>query len=142
MFTELMKPIFRKIHPVAIEEVRHSKQKEARIIDTMEPVMNQHRLVMDPQFIERDFRETESDIHYGLMYQMSRITRQKRSLVHDDRLDSLSMAVGYWVEQMGQDPDENIRRHKAALLDRELKDFMATAVGKKPRKKRWFSLKH
>ena len=33
MFTELLKPVLAKIHPCQVEEVKHSRQKEARIID-------------------------------------------------------------------------------------------------------------
>jgi len=39
---------------------------------------------------------------------MSRITRDRGSLGHDDRLDVLSMAVGYWVEQMSRDVDQAV----------------------------------
>ena len=41
-----LKPIMAKIHPCEIEEVRHNIQKEKRIIDTLEPIMNTHRLVI------------------------------------------------------------------------------------------------
>ena len=36
MFMELIKPLFRTTYPVTIEEVRHNKQKELRIVDVME----------------------------------------------------------------------------------------------------------
>ena len=42
MFTEMLKPIISKIHACSIEEVRHNTQKEKRIVDTLEPVINQH----------------------------------------------------------------------------------------------------
>ena len=37
MFTQLLKPVVNRFYPVNIEEVNHSKQKELRIIDTLEP---------------------------------------------------------------------------------------------------------
>jgi len=40
MFMELLKPILARIYNVTIEETRSSTQKERRIIDTLEPVMN------------------------------------------------------------------------------------------------------
>ena len=55
MFNELLTPYMRDIYPCTMEEVRHSKQKELRIIDTLEPVMNQHRLVIDPKVIQSDY---------------------------------------------------------------------------------------
>jgi hypothetical protein len=129
MFTQLLKPFLREMYPCTVEEVRHSKQKEARIIDTLEPVMNQHRLVIDPRVIEDDYRSTEhlppeKRLQYQLFYQLSRITRDKGALAHDDRLDALAMAVGYWVEQMAQDVDQNIKDRSDRILDAELQVFL------------------
>lgn len=126
MFTKLISPFFTREHPCMIEEVKHSKQKEARIIDTLEPVMNQHKLVVDRNVIIWDYESTkdlppEKALKYQLMYQMSRITRDRGALSHDDRLDCLSMAVGYWVEQMGQDADRRMDQRKDELLKEELK---------------------
>jgi hypothetical protein len=129
MFIKLLQPVLGKIHPVLIEEVRHSKQKERRIIDTLEPVMMRHKLVMDPRVIEEDYRTAQKyeqavRFHKMLIYQMTRITADKGSLRHDDRLDALSMAVGYFVEQMNRDEIAGEAAHKQDLLDMELKKFM------------------
>jgi hypothetical protein len=130
MFTELLKPHLLKSYPIAIEEVRHNTQKEARIIDTLEPVMNQHRLVLDPKVIQKDYDSVqnmppEKGIKYMLTYQMTRITRQRGALAHDDRLDVLAMAVQYWTDQMAADADTEIRVKKEELLDNELEKFMS-----------------
>ena len=66
MFTQLLKPVVQRYYPVTIEEVNHTKQKELRIIDTLEPVMNQHGLVVSPQLIRQDFDTTDSN--YQLFY--------------------------------------------------------------------------
>lgn len=142
MFTELLKPILAKSHPCAIEEIRHSTQKERRIIDTLEPVMNQHRLVVDTGVIRSDVLSTssmpsEKALQYQLMYQLSRITRSRGALAHDDRLDALSMAVGYWTERMAQDVDKKMVERRSRVLDKELKRFMQNVVGRKPRPKTW-----
>jgi hypothetical protein len=34
---------------------------------------------------------------------MTRLTRDRGALQHDDRLDALAIAVGYWVESMARD---------------------------------------
>ena len=130
MFTELLKPHLLKSYPVATEEVRHNTQKESRIIDTLEPVMNQHRLVIDPKVIQRDYDSVqdmppEKGIKYMLTYQMTRITKQRGALAHDDRLDVLAMAVQYWVDQMAADADVEIAVRKEELLDNELDKFMS-----------------
>ena len=133
MFSELLKPILTKVYPCSIEEIRHSIQKEKRIIDTLEPVMNQHRLVIDRKALEKDYQSVqhyppESQSRYMLAHQMTRITKEKGALVHDDRLDVLSMAVSYWVEQMAADADVSIKDRKSELLDMELEKFMEHAL--------------
>ena len=131
MFTQLISPWFAKIHPCLIEEVKHSKQKEARIIDTLEPVMNQHKLVIDKNLILWDYNLStknlppETAIKYQLMYQMSRITRDRGSLAHDDRLDSLAMAVSYWIEQLGQDVDKRMMVRQDNLMKEEMEAWMS-----------------
>lgn len=143
MFNELIKPFLRKIYPVTIEEVRHNIQKEKRIIDTLEPVMNQHRLIIDPKVIQQDFdsvqhRPPEQASRYMLTYQMSRITRNRGSLAHDDRLDALAMGVAYWVEQMAADVDREILDRKEQLLLDELDKFVnGYNVNSQPRANTW-----
>lgn len=129
MFVELFKPVLTKVHPCTIEEVRHNIQKERRIIDTLEPVMNQHRLVVDPKVIQDDYESAQryphdSQLKYQLIYQLSRLTRQRGAITHDDRLDALSMAVAYWTEQMAQDVDKRIVDRKEDLLKEELDRFL------------------
>lgn len=103
MFSQLLKPYLTKIYPCTVDDIRNSQQKEKRMIDTLEPVMAEHRLVVDPKVIELDHRDCESDLHYSLSHQLTRITAERGALRHDDRLDVLAMAVGKWVEHMAQD---------------------------------------
>lgn len=129
MFTELLKPFLKKIYPVTTEEVRHSKQKELRIIDTLEPVMNQHKLIIDPKVIQKDYDSVqhhppEKAQRYMLTYQMTRVTKQRGALAHDDRLDALAMGVAYWVEQMAADVDMEMKERKEELLMNELDKFV------------------
>ncbi|MAT12804.1 MAG: DNA maturase B [Rhodopirellula sp.] len=142
MFVELFKPILTKIHPCTIEEVRHNIQKEKRIIDTLEPVMNQHRLVVDPKVIQHDYESAqtyplESQLKYQLIYQMSRLTNQRGAITQDDRLDALSMAVAYWTEQMAQDADKRMNERKVDLLDEELRRFEESYTGKSSLQTTW-----
>ncbi len=143
MFTALLTPVLAKTYKVGIEEVRHSTQKERRIIDTLEPVMNQHKLVFNRKVIETDYDSTrhlgpEKALKYQLFYQMSRITRQRGALAHDDRLDVLAMAVNYWTEQMAQDADRQMATRKDELFKKDLENFMDTVVGRKPQPRTWF----
>ena len=143
MFTELLKPFLRKIYPVTTEEVRHSKQKELRIIDTLEPVMNQHKLIIDPKVIQKDFDSVqhhppEKAQRYMLTYQMTRITKDRGSLAHDDRLDALAMGVAYWVEQMAADVEMEMQERKNKLMMDELDKFVnGFNINHKPRSLTW-----
>ena len=143
MFTQLLKPVLNKVYRVTCEEVRHSTSKEKRICDVLEPVMDTHRLIIDRKVIEHDYDSTrylppEKALRYQLMYQMSRITRHRKALVHDDRLDVLAMAVSYWTEQMAQDADSQIQARKDEALQKELDSFAEHALGRKPRGLSWF----
>lgn len=129
MFTRLLHPYLKKGgYDVTIEEVKHTRQKELRIIDVLEPVMNQHKLIIGSEVIRKDAESTkhyptEQQLKRQLMYQISRITKDRGSLAHDDRLDALAMAVAYWTEQMGQDEDEKLKARAEELLDAELAIF-------------------
>lgn len=129
MFVSLLTPILKKIYPVTVEEIRSNKQKELRIIDTLEPVMNSHRLIVDVKVIENDFKSTqqrlgENSSKYQLFYQMSRITKDRGALVNDDRLDALGMACSYWVDQMARDVDEAHKEQKDLAFQKEIDKFM------------------
>ena len=124
MFTQLLKPVLYKKYPVSIEEVRHSIQKEKRIIDTLEPVMNSHRLIVDDKIIIEDFN---AELKHQLFYQMTRLTRDRGSLAFDDRLDALAIAVNYWTEVMDRDAEMALEDHRNEVLDEALADFMESA---------------
>lgn len=114
MFTQLMKPFFTEERGYActIEEVRSNKQKELRIIDTLEPLMNQHRIIIDRSVIEKDYNDTqelvgtlENGFAYSLFYQLTHITKDRGSLVHDDQLDAFAGCAAKFVELMSADQD-------------------------------------
>lgn len=140
MFTQLIKPVLTRVHPVSIEEVRHNTNKEKRIIDTLEPILNQHRLVVDDKVIQQDY-QSEVDLKYKLFYQLTRLTRDKGSLIHDDRLDALSIAVGYWVETLDRDILRAVEDHKKDLLRDELDKFMESSIGRPQKRDNWVQLR-
>jgi hypothetical protein len=144
MFTALLRPVLQGIYPCTTEEVKHSVQKEKRIIDTLEPILNQHRLVVSSDVIKKDYDSTshlpqEEALRYQLFYQLTRITKEKGSLSHDDRLDALAMAVSYWVETMAFNVDQSVARHRAELLDKELERFMEHAIGRPRHAQTWMA---
>ena len=121
MFTQLFKPILTNIYPCAIQEVKNTVQKEARIIDTLEPVMMRHKIIMAETVIRDDYSVyEEKGQKYSLIYQMTRLSRDRGSLAHDDRLDALTMAVSYWLDVMDRDYQTG--------MDEQLEDFLETAL--------------
>jgi hypothetical protein len=129
MFSKILTPFVTKLRPVSIEEVKHSTQKEKRIIDTLGPVMSAHRLIVNRSLIEKDYRSTQDRgtdgaQRYQLFYQLTRITRDRGSLVQDDRLDALAIAVGYWVQHMARDVDKAVEEQRDKDRDLLLKNFV------------------
>lgn len=120
MFTKLFTPVVIRTHPCAISEVKNYAQKEARIIDTLEPVMMKHKLVVNTQVITDDFVVYEMNQQYSLFYQMTRLSRDRGSLAHDDRLDALTMAIKYWLDQM--DRDEQVGRNE--IIEEQLEQWL------------------
>ncbi|MCT6981041.1 DNA maturase B, partial [Salmonella enterica subsp. enterica serovar Oranienburg] len=48
MFLALFKPVLQRIYPCVLEEVKnYGMSKERRIVETLEPVLSSHRLVVD-----------------------------------------------------------------------------------------------
>jgi len=102
---------------IDIEEVRANVRKEDRIIDALEPVLNQHRLVVDRGVIDWDFKSNpdsapEERLLYMLFYQMSRMCREKGAVKHDDRLDSLAQGVKYFTDAMAISAQEAMNSRK------------------------------
>ena len=102
---------------IDVEEVRATVRKEQRIIDTLEPVLNQHRLVVDRSVIDWDYNSNkdaapESRLLYMLFYQMSRMCREKGAVKHDDRLECLSQGVQYFTDCMAISAQEQINTRK------------------------------
>ena len=143
MFTKLLLPFVTKTYPVTIEEIRHQEAKEKRIIDTLEPLMQQHRLIIDTNVVHKDYNSSnemysvEKALRFQLFYQMSRIGRLKGSLAIDDRLDVLSMATRYWVDQLAQDQYNAHLKMREELLKDELDRFMDTQPFEKRTRNSW-----
>jgi hypothetical protein len=102
---------------IDVEEVRANVRKEDRIIDTLEPVLNQHRLIVDRSVVEWDYNSNkeappEDRLLYMLFYQMSRMCREKGAVKHDDRLDSLAQAVKYFTDAMSISAYEAVKTRR------------------------------
>ena len=102
---------------IDVEEVRANVRKEDRIIDTLEPVLNQHRLVVDRSVVEWDYKSNKDEapekrLLYMLFYQMSRMCREKGAVRHDDRLDCLAQGVKYFTDAFAISAQQQINLRK------------------------------
>lgn len=110
MYLKLFSPVMTRVHRATITEVKSKGQKEVRIIDTLEPVLGSHKLVVSEAVIQQDYESAVNsdgsfDISYCGFHQLTRITKERGSLAHDDRLDALAIGVAFFVESMEKDSD-------------------------------------
>ncbi len=114
---------------IFIEETRANVRKEDRIIDSLEPVLNQHRLVVDRSVVDWDYKSNSDEapelrLLYMLFYQMSRMCREKGAVKHDDRLDCLAQGVKYYTDALSISADEAIKTRKREEWNSMLEDFI------------------
>ena len=114
-FASAWKPVLIKYYKAAggsgcppVEDVWESGQKELRIIDTLEPIMGRHRLVVHEDIINYDVESTskyplDQRESYKFFHQMSKVTVEPKSLIHDDSLDAVAGSCRKWVEHIAVD---------------------------------------
>ena len=114
---------------INIEETRANVRKEDRIIDSLEPVLNQHRLVIDPKIVEWDYKSNqdapgETRLLYMLFYQMSRMCREKGAVKHDDRIDALAQGVKWFTDSFAISADEQMKQDRRDEWNDMLQGFL------------------
>ena len=114
---------------IGIEETRANVRKEDRIIDALEPVLNQHRLVVDRSVVDWDYKSNpdeapEKRLMYMLFYQMSRMCREKGAVRHDDRIDCLAQGIKYFTDAFGISAQEEIKARKREEWNQMLEAFL------------------
>ena len=130
LVTELFKKHINQLKlPITCEETRSNTRKEDRIIDTLEPVLNQHRLVINKDVIDWDFHSNpeeaaEKRLEYMLFFQTSRMCREKFAVKHDDRIDSLSLGVKYFQDRFAISAHEQMKSRKREEWNDMLEGFL------------------
>ena len=114
---------------IYIEETRANVRKEDRIIDSLEPVLNQHRLIVDRKVIDWDYKSNaeeapEKRLLYMLFYQMSRMCREKFAVKHDDRLDCLAQGVKYYTDALSISAEKQIATRRLEEFTSILEDYL------------------
>ena len=119
MFTKMLEPHLRMISPkTELDEVNVRGQKETRIIEALEPLLNQHKLVVDKDTLDKD---KNASIINSFTYQLSKITKERDSLRADDRLDSLANGVIYMIDKMSDSEEFGLELYK----EQEAEDNLA-----------------
>ncbi len=114
---------------IFIEETRANVRKEDRIIDSLEPILNQHKLICDRSVIDWDYNSNpdaapEERLLYMLFYQMSRMCREKGAVKHDDRLDCLAQGVKYYTDALSISAFEAIKQRRRDEWSSMLEDMI------------------
>ncbi|WP_337056777.1 phage terminase large subunit [Pseudomonas sp. USHLN015] len=129
MYLKLFSPVMTKVHHCAITEVKSKGQKELRMADVLEPVLGSHKLVVQEAVIEEEYRKAcnsdgNFDIRYCGFYQLTRLTRDRGSLAHDDRLDALAIGVQFFVESMEKNSEEGASELLQEFLEHHMESEM------------------
>ena len=142
MFAELFRPVIRQYFEepteknengwgASIDTVRVTRQKEVRIIEALEGPMNQHRIVIAPEVAQDQ----------ELQRQITRITRQRNCLQHDDQIDALASCVAEWTEVMSTDIGKTKERYEQEQFDALLTEHYRKAGDSRGYGPRWFDHK-
>ena len=106
--------------------------KEQRILETLVPVVQSHRLVVDRDLFNRDFRSVshlpeDEAFGYRLFYQMTHLTGRKGDIPHDDRVESVAIAVAEMSRLLGDRAEDAAARRERVRLDTEMDNYIRTA---------------
>ena len=135
MYSKMLEPYLRKLSPnTELEEVRATTNKENRIIDSIEPILNSHRLVLDKGILDSDLHISRDN---SLTYQLTHITREKDCLRHDDVIDSLAQLIAFMMEWLSDDEERGLEYHMEKEAEKVLEyslqfsQMMGATRGKK-----------
>lgn len=138
----------KRIEGVGVDERSASGQKERRIIDTIRPVMQKHRLIIHRSALELDqellqsYAQAHRDVRSGF-HQMHNITTDRGSLAKDDRLDALEGLVRELTGFLVVDEDKEKAARAAARAAEFIKDPLGSSQHKqtqntgRPKHKAW-----
>ena len=129
MFEALLQPYLKKEYKCTTELVRQTTNKHRRILDTLEPLISQHRIIVDANVIKNDYEGTnelyppEQALKYQLFYQISRLQKGANTLAQDDRIDAMQIACQYWQKQLAKDQEQAYKDRKEDMLNMELDKY-------------------
>jgi hypothetical protein len=132
MFETILKPYLNKEYRCTTELIRQTTNKHRRILDTLEPLISQHRIIIDKKVVKDDYELTnnlyspEKALQYQLFYQISRLQKGANTLKHDDRIDALQIACSYFQKQLAKDQDIAFKQRKEDMFNIEMDKYWGT----------------
>ena len=115
-----------------VTSMRSTGQKELRLIDTLQPLADQHRLVLDEQAAaDEEFQK-----------QWTRLTRERNCLKHDDKIDAVELLVRSFGEVAATDPETAAKRLQEQKLEDDLRRVRDYHLGRKRDEPAWFQHQH
>lgn len=143
-FTAVFAPILHRtfidagLLPPGIEDDMVTGQKERRIIGTLEPVMGRGSLVFHEDMLtEEAISLARYDLRvrytYSLFHQLHLITKEKDSLVHDDRLDAVEGVVRKLSAGLTLDANKREEEERRQQLDAWTRNPMGHPRSQQPR---------
>ena len=129
MFETILKPYLNKEYRCTTELIRQTTNKHRRILDTLEPLISQHRIIFDKKVVKDDYELTnnlyspEKALQYQLFYQISRLQKGANTLKHDDRIDALQIACSYFQKQLAKDQDIAFKQRKEDMFNIEMDKY-------------------
>lgn len=134
MFAAALTKVMNRIHPCTIEEVPSgNQQKERRLVDSLAPAIQQHRLVVSRELLRSDYLEAERDPESGhersLAFQLSRLTTERGALSWYDRIDALSYCVSHFTLAVAQDQEKAALQREGEEAEAVIEEFFLNAEG-------------
>lgn len=108
------------------EDMVHG-QKEVRIIETLEPVIGRGALILNEDIFTNEAASIQHhDLRvrntYSGLFQLTKLTRDRGSLAHDDRADALAGLVQHYAAALAVDQKKALNSAKKREYDRLMKN--------------------
>ena len=130
MWTRLFRPYLERYHArCTISEEKVTGRKEDRMLDILEPLWQQHRIVVNRGRVQSEIDELErrnnpgANASYNLFSQATHLCREQGALAHDDRLDALALAAWWYSESLVRSQNQEYEKRMEDAFDKSLKDF-------------------
>lgn len=137
-FREVFAPILRNRLPtVGIEDDQVHGQKEARILATVEPILGRGSLILNEAVLETDYtsarnRSQARGFTYTLLHQIAKLTRDRGSLIHDDRLDAVEGLCRFLQSRLSDDQKQGLEKAQREAFRALTKDPLGYDRYKRP----------